>query len=55
MRTAIWDSADPELHFDNPNLRWGAPVISSSRAILVFTGWARRKGDADCSYHAASQ
>lgn len=25
MRTAYWDSGDPEMHFDNPNLRWGSP------------------------------
>ena len=23
MRTAYWDSGDPEMYFDNPNLRWG--------------------------------
>ncbi len=26
MRTAIWDSGDPEMYFDNPNLRWGSPA-----------------------------
>jgi len=25
MRTAFWDSGDPEMYFDNPNLRWGSP------------------------------
>lgn len=25
MRIATWDSNDPEMHFDNPNLRWGSP------------------------------
>lgn len=25
MRTATWDSGDPEMYFDNPNLRWGNP------------------------------
>ena len=25
MRTATWDSGDPEMYFDNPNLRWGSP------------------------------
>ena len=25
MRTAYWDSGDPEMYFDNPNLRWGSP------------------------------
>jgi hypothetical protein len=23
MRTANWDSADPEMYFGNPNLHWG--------------------------------
>jgi hypothetical protein len=23
MRTAYWDSNDPEMYYDNPNLRWG--------------------------------
>ena len=26
MRTAYWDSGDPEMYFDNPNLRWGSPA-----------------------------
>jgi hypothetical protein len=26
MRTAYWDSDDPEMYFDNPNLRWGDPA-----------------------------
>jgi hypothetical protein len=26
MRTAFWDSGDPEMYFDNPNLRWGNPA-----------------------------
>ena len=26
MRTAYWDSGDPEMYFDNPNLRWGDPA-----------------------------
>ena len=26
MRTASWDSGDPEMYFDNPNLRWGDPA-----------------------------
>ena len=26
MRTAYWDTGDPELYFDNPNLRWGNPA-----------------------------
>jgi hypothetical protein len=25
MRTAYFDSGDPEMYFDNPNLRWGDP------------------------------
>jgi len=25
MRIAYWDSNDPEMHWDNPNLRWGSP------------------------------
>ena len=25
MRIAYWDSGDPEMYFDNPNLRWGSP------------------------------
>jgi len=25
MRTAYWDSNDPEMYWDNPNLRWGSP------------------------------
>jgi hypothetical protein len=25
MRIAYWDTSDPEMHFDNPNLRWGSP------------------------------
>jgi hypothetical protein len=25
MRTAFFDSGDPEMYFDNPNLRWGSP------------------------------
>lgn len=25
MRIAYWDSGDPEMHFDNPNLIWGDP------------------------------
>ena len=25
MRTAIWDSNDPDMHYGNPNLRWGSP------------------------------
>ncbi len=25
MRTAYWDSTDPEMFYDNPNLRWGDP------------------------------
>ena len=25
MRTVTWDSADPAMVFDNPNLRWGDP------------------------------
>ena len=25
MRIAIWDSNDPEMHFDNPNLIWANP------------------------------
>jgi hypothetical protein len=25
MRIATWDSGDPEMYFDNPNLRWGSP------------------------------
>jgi len=25
MRPAIWDTSDPEMYFDNPNLRWGSP------------------------------
>jgi hypothetical protein len=24
MRIATWDSGDPEMYFDNPNLHWGA-------------------------------
>jgi len=27
MRTAFWDSGDPEMYFDNPNLRWGSPSV----------------------------
>ena len=26
MRIASWDSADPAMVFDNPNLRWGSPA-----------------------------
>jgi hypothetical protein len=26
MRTAYWDSGEPEMYFDNPNLRWGDPA-----------------------------
>ena len=26
MRTAYFDSGDPEMYFDNPNLRWGDPA-----------------------------
>jgi hypothetical protein len=26
MRTVTWNSGDPEMHFDNPNLRWGDPA-----------------------------
>lgn len=26
MRTAYFDSGDPEMHFDNPNLRWSEPA-----------------------------
>ena len=26
MRTVSWDSGDPEIHFDNPNLHWGNPA-----------------------------
>lgn len=26
MRTAYWDTTDPEMYFDNPNLRWGSPA-----------------------------
>ena len=26
MRIATFDSADPEMYFDNPNLRWGDPA-----------------------------
>ena len=26
MKTAHWDSGDPEMYFDNPNLRWGEPA-----------------------------
>ena len=26
MRTASWDSGDPEMYYDNPNLRWGNPA-----------------------------
>jgi hypothetical protein len=25
MRTAYWDTSDPEMYFGNPNLRWGSP------------------------------
>ena len=25
MRIAYWDTNDPEMYFDNPNLRWGSP------------------------------
>jgi hypothetical protein len=25
MRTAYWDTGDPEMYMDNPNLRWGSP------------------------------
>ena len=25
MRTVHYDSGDPEIRFDNPNLRWGNP------------------------------
>jgi hypothetical protein len=25
MRIAYWDSGDPEMHFDNPNLIWSSP------------------------------
>ena len=25
MRIAYWDANDPEMYFDNPNLRWGSP------------------------------
>jgi hypothetical protein len=26
MRIATWDSGDPEMYFDNPNLRWDDPA-----------------------------
>jgi hypothetical protein len=26
MRTATWDSSDPEMYFDNPNLIWASPA-----------------------------
>ena len=26
MRIAYWDTSDPEMYFDNPNLRWGSPA-----------------------------
>jgi hypothetical protein len=26
MRSVYWDSSDPEVYFDNPNLRWAEPA-----------------------------
>jgi hypothetical protein len=37
MRIATWDSGDPEMYFDNPNLIWGSPSMLLEPGDVGYT------------------